>query len=71
MAEECDIEECDIEVVIHNFMLNVKYNVYGERERRETLLAVNNVFAELPIRQPPNTYLWTTPNTDLRMPPNP
>ena len=67
MTEECGIE------VVSDFMLKVNYNVYGvygERERRETLLVVNNVFAELP-RLPPNPYLWTTPNTDLRMPPNP
>ena len=58
-------DECVIEVVIHNSMLNVKYNVYGER--RETLLAVNNVFAELPPRQPPNPYLGVTETP----PPNP
>jgi hypothetical protein len=60
-------EECDIEVVVPNFMLNVKYtNVY--RERRETQLAVTNVFAELPpIRHPPNPYLGVV----TEMPPNP
>ena len=63
-------DECVIEVVAPNVMLKVGYtNVYGER--RETLLAVNNVFAELPpFRLPPNPYLKTPPNTDLDTPPN-